>query len=102
MGGGPSNLISSVMAAETGKLEAEKGNPSSLSTLSGIVDGMGGFGAAICVYVATYIPVDIVFVMLAVLVFASAALLIPLTYKDVEYIWTTQNGKYIIDNDEDR
>ena len=34
MMGGPSNLISSVMAAEVGKMEAARGNPASLSTLS--------------------------------------------------------------------
>eukprot|EP00483_Globobulimina_turgida_P012496 UN12519 len=82
------------MAAEVGKKQAENGQPASLSTLSGIVDGMGGFGAAICVYIATYIPVDIVFIMLAVLVVASAVLLVPLTIQDIKYIVATKNGRY--------
>eukprot|EP01084_Bolivina_argentea_P109187 195146_1 len=36
--GGPINIIASVMAAEVGKMEACKGNPASLSTISGIID----------------------------------------------------------------
>eukprot|EP01084_Bolivina_argentea_P294912 507582_1 len=98
--GGPSNLISSVMAAEIGKQQAESGNPAALSTLSGIVDGMGGVGAAICVFIATFIPVDSVFFILAVLVVASAILLLPMTIKDIKYILSTKNGRYPYDNDD--
>ena len=96
--GGPSNLISSVMAAEVGKMNASKGNPASLSTLSGIVDGMGGVGAAICVYVATYIPIDDVFIMLSILIVLSAILFVPTTYKDIKYMLQNRNGAILDDN----
>ena len=99
MMGGPSNLISSVMAAEVGKMQAVKGNPASLATLSGIVDGMGGIGAAICVYIATYIPTSTVFVMLSILIFLSAILLLPLTIKDVKYMLRQRNEQRVNDNE---
>eukprot|EP01083_Nonionella_stella_P006845 19817_1 len=91
--GGPSNLISSVMAAEVGKQQTKEGKPASLSTLSGIVDGMGGFGAAICVFVSTYLPVSVVFIILSALVVMAGLLLLPLTIEDVKYIIATKNGR---------
>ena len=55
------------------------------------MDGMGGFGAAACVYIATYIPVDTVFVMLTVLLVLSALLLVPTTVKDIKFMLSARN-----------
>ena len=52
---------------------------------------MGGFGAAACVYIATYIPVYTVFVMLTVLLVLSALLLVPTTVKDVKFMLSARN-----------
>lgn len=51
------------------------------------MDGIGGLGAAACVYMATFISMDTVFVVLSVLLVVGAMLLTPTTFKDVKFMW---------------
>lgn len=84
--GGPTNLISTVMATDVGTLQEIKGNPASFSTVSGIIDGLGSIGAAISDYIATWIKHDYVYVFLAGELLIGAVLIIPLVKKDLKGI----------------
>ena len=45
--GGPANMISAAITADLGRQDILAGNDQALSTVTGIVDGTGSFGAAI-------------------------------------------------------
>jgi OPA family glycerol-3-phosphate transporter-like MFS transporter 3 len=45
--GGPANMISAAITADLGRQEVLAANHQALSTVTGIVDGTGSFGAAI-------------------------------------------------------
>lgn len=45
--GGPANMISAAITADLGRQEILADNDQALSTVTGIVDGTGSFGAAI-------------------------------------------------------
>ena len=45
--GGPANMISAAITADLGRQEAIAASNQALSTVTGIVDGTGSFGAAI-------------------------------------------------------
>ena len=45
--GGPANMISTAITADLGRQEILAANNQALSTVTGIVDGTGSFGAAI-------------------------------------------------------
>lgn len=44
--GGPANMISAAITADLGRQDILAGNDQALSTVTGIVDGTGSFGAA--------------------------------------------------------
>merc|ERR1711972_1243087 len=82
--GGPANMISSAISADLGKHKSLMGNSAALATVAGIIDGTGSTGAAITQYLVALISNvswDLVFVVLAVLLLSSAALLLRLTIK---------------------
>jgi len=83
--GGPANMISSAISADLGKHKSLMGNTAALATVAGIIDGTGSTGAAITQYLVALISNvswDLVFAVLAVLLFSSAALLLRLTIKE--------------------
>jgi sugar phosphate permease len=45
--GGPSNIISSAIAADLAQTPSVSGDEEALATVTGIIDGTGGFGAAL-------------------------------------------------------
>lgn len=86
--GGPTNLISTVMATDIGTKQEIHGNPASFSTVSGIIDGAGSVGAAISDYVATWINNEYVYAVLAGELLIGAFLILPLVRKDMRGILT--------------
>lgn len=85
--GGPANMISSAISADLGKHKSLMGNTAALATVAGIIDGTGSTGAAITQYLVALISNvswDLVFALLAVLLFSSAALLLRLTVKETK------------------
>eukprot|EP01083_Nonionella_stella_P002534 7283_1 len=85
--GGPTNLISTVMATDIGKLQEIQGNPASFSTVSGIIDGLGSVGAALTDYAAAWIPkTQYVYALLAGELLIGAFLILPVVRKDMKGI----------------
>eukprot|EP01084_Bolivina_argentea_P145450 254939_1 len=88
--GGPTNLISTVMATDIGKLQEIKGNPASFSTVSGIIDGTGSIGAAVSDYLAAWISdygkSQYVYAMLAGELLIGAFLILPVVRSDLKGI----------------
>lgn len=85
--GGPTNLISTVMATDIGNKQELHGNPASFSTISGIIDGTGSIGAAISDYTAILINDQYVYLMLAAQLLFGAFLIIPLVKRDLKGIF---------------
>lgn len=88
--GGPANIISSAISADLGKHKSLMGNAAALSTVAGIIDGTGSFGAAICQYIVSLlidVSHDLVFVILTILLFASALLISKLTVKEIKFLF---------------
>lgn len=79
--GGPATILSTVMSAEIAKDPALSENHSVLSTVTGIIDGSGSFGAAVTQYIVAVlsdISMEVIFVLLAVQLALSAVLIAPL------------------------
>ena len=88
--GGPANIISSAISADLGKHKSLIGNTIALSTVAGIIDGTGSFGAAICQYIVSLlidVSHDLVFIILTILLFASALLISKLTMKEIKFLF---------------
>lgn len=84
--GGPANLISSAIAADLGKHKSLKGNAQALSTVSGIIEGSGSAGAAVMLYLVSWISDvswNLVFVVLAIMLACSAVFLIGIFKEDM-------------------
>lgn len=88
--GGASNLISAAVSADLGCQKALQGNDKALSTVTGIVDGTGSFGAALgqiaVPYLQTGLGWDSVFYLFMICMFMTAVCLTPLFIKEVQSI----------------
>ena len=82
--GGPANIVSSAISADLGTHASLKDNPEALATVAGIIDGTGSVGAAIVQALVSFLTREVLFIMLALLLFASAALIIKLFLKDIK------------------
>ena len=92
--GGPTNLISTVMATDVGKLQEIKGNPASFSTVSGIIVRLGSGGAAVSDYAASWISdfqTEYVYLFLAGQLVVGAFIILPVARKDMKGIWNQRS-----------
>ncbi|KAJ1354791.1 hypothetical protein KIN20_011828 [Parelaphostrongylus tenuis] len=84
--GGPANMISSSVSADLGKCRDLQGNTEALSTVTGIVDGTGSFGAALGQLLIPSVQAifgwGAVFYGFIVMIVCTAACLVPLLYRE--------------------
>uniref|UniRef100_A0A0K0DFR0 Sugar phosphate exchanger 3 n=1 Tax=Angiostrongylus cantonensis TaxID=6313 RepID=A0A0K0DFR0_ANGCA len=85
--GGPANMISSSVSADLGKSRELRGNTEALSTVTGIVDGTGSFGAALGQLLIPSVQAifgwGAVFYGFIVMIVCTAACLVPLLYREI-------------------
>mmetsp|Transcript_25771 Transcript_25771/g.45390 ORF Transcript_25771/g.45390 Transcript_25771/m.45390 type:complete len:344 (-) Transcript_25771:1372-2403(-) len=83
--GGPSNIISSAIAADLAQSSELGGNQEALATVTGIIDGTGGFGAALgqtFIGLITAASWDFVFVFLMGIGFVAICTMSPILYRE--------------------
>lgn len=81
--GGPSNILSTVMAGEVANSAKAMGNDQVLSSVTGIVDGSGSAGSAVvCFALSANLSMEWVFGLLSILLICSAAMMTPLCVRD--------------------
>lgn len=99
--GGPANMISSSVSADLGKARELRGNAEALSTVTGIVDGTGSFGAALGQLLIPSIQAvfgwESVFYGFIVMIVCTAACLVPLLYR--ELLWRQRSSYSILSSD---
>ncbi|XP_062373987.1 sugar phosphate exchanger 3 [Sardina pilchardus] len=80
--GGPSNMISSAIAADLGRQDALQGSQEALATVTGIVDGTGSIGAAAGQYLVSLIESKLnwmcVFYFFVIMTGCSVLFIVPL------------------------
>ncbi|XP_065659896.1 sugar phosphate exchanger 3-like [Hydra vulgaris] len=85
--GGPANTISTAITADLGKHDKIKDNAEALSTVTGIIDGTGSFGAAIGQYLVPVINSHLgwhaVFYFLIIMAGCSLICIFPIFCKEI-------------------
>ncbi|VDM67411.1 unnamed protein product [Strongylus vulgaris] len=94
--GGPANMISSSVSADLGRARELRGNAEALSTVTGIVDGTGSFGAALGQVLIPSIQAvfgwEFVFYGFIVMIICTTACLTPLLYRELQW---RRRGSYV-------
>ncbi|EYB88669.1 hypothetical protein Y032_0243g3489 [Ancylostoma ceylanicum] len=101
--GGPANMISSSVSADLGRARELRGNAEALSTVTGIVDGTGSFGAALGQVMIPSIQAvfgwDAVFYGFIVMIICTTLCLVPLLYR--ELLWQRRGSYVSLSSDSD-
>nr|CDJ88140.1 Major facilitator superfamily MFS-1 domain containing protein [Haemonchus contortus] len=99
--GGPANMISSSVSADLGRTRELRGNAEALSTVTGIVDGTGSFGAALGQLLIPSIQGvfgwNSVFYGFIIMIICTAACLLPLLWR--EMIWRRRVSYDLLNSD---
>ncbi|VDL70411.1 unnamed protein product [Nippostrongylus brasiliensis] len=99
--GGPANMISSSVSADLGRARELRGNAEALSTVAGIVDGTGSFGAALGQLLIPSIQAVFgwgsVFYGFIVMIVCTAACLVPMLYR--ERLWRSRASYSVLSSD---
>lgn len=91
--GGAGNVVASAVCADIGKLEKVKGSPDVTGQVTGIVDGIGAFGAFATQLAIGYTPKDswaLIFYALSGMLVIAFLLISDLVYRELLEWWRTR------------
>ncbi|CAF1318854.1 unnamed protein product [Adineta steineri] len=97
--GGPANMISAAITADLGRQEILAASDQALSTVTGIVDGTGSFGAAIGQVLIPIIQKQwsdwrFVFYFFIVMTFVTCCCILPLFIRECKIVYNKIKNRY--------
>uniref|UniRef100_T1JIF4 Sugar phosphate exchanger 3 n=1 Tax=Strigamia maritima TaxID=126957 RepID=T1JIF4_STRMM len=88
---GAANIVSTAVAADLGRQPVLRGNSKALSTVTGIIDGTGSFGAAMGMLIIPVVSKELdwkyVFYLFIIMMLLTAICICPIFIRDAKYYW---------------